>query len=58
MISNAWLIYTKMVKQFFAVAAVLAGDYTDRFESFYSAGYHITQIANGCGDYIQRTGLI
>jgi hypothetical protein len=47
-----------MVKQFFAVAAVLAGDYTDRFESFYSAGYHITQIANGCGDYIQRTGLI
>ena len=52
MISNAGFIYTKMIEQLFTVASVLAGDYTHRLESLHRAGYHVTQMAYGCSDYI------
>jgi len=57
-VGDTGLIYTKVVEKFFAVASIFAGNYTDRLESLHCAGYHITQIAYGCGDDIQRTGLI
>ena len=52
MIGNAGFIYTKVVEQLFAVASILAGDYTDRVECRYGPRYHIPKIAYGCGDYI------
>jgi hypothetical protein len=52
MIGNAGVIYTEVVEQFFAMASILAGDYTDLVECRYGPRYHISEIAYGCGDYI------
>jgi hypothetical protein len=57
-VGHTGLIYTDMVEQFFTMSSIFTGNYTDRLESLHCAGYHITQIAYGCGDDIQRTGLI
>ena len=57
MVGDTGFIDIKVVEQFFAMASILAGDYTDFIECRYGSGYHISQIAYGCGDYIQRTGL-
>ena len=58
MVSYQGLIYAKMIQQFFAVAGILTGYDSHGLQCLNGARHHITQIANGCGDNVQRTGLI